>query len=100
MSLLIRKIKLFFVKPKIEECIFSYVGNEINKEYYFLMDVYFKIQDTKTKKIISIINEKHISSIKSLQKEITICDQCKICAYDLKKIIFIENKRLSTCKHR
>lgn len=50
-------------------------------------------QNISEKKIISIINEKHISSIKSLQKEITICDQCKICAYDLKKIIFIENKR-------
>ena len=54
MSLLIRKIKLFFVKPKIEECIFSYVGNEINKEYYFLMDVYFNVHDTKTKKFIGI----------------------------------------------
>ena len=35
MSLLIRKIKLFFVKPKIEECIFSYAENAIDKEYYF-----------------------------------------------------------------
>ena len=60
MSLLIRKIKLFFVKPKIEECIFSYVGNEIDKEYYFLMDVYFNVHDTKTKKFIGIINVKKI----------------------------------------
>ena len=52
MSLLIRKIKLFFVKPKIEECIFSYVGNAIDKEYYFLMDVHFNVHDTKTKKFI------------------------------------------------
>ena len=52
MSLLIRKIKLFFVEPKIEECIFSYVGNAIDKEYYFLMDVYFNVHDTKTKKFI------------------------------------------------
>ena len=51
---LIRKIKLFFVKPKIEECIFSYVGNEIDKEYYFLMDVHFNVHDTKTKKFIGI----------------------------------------------
>ena len=50
--LLIRKIKLFFVKPKIEECIFSYVGNTIDEEYYFLMDVYFNVHDTKTKKFI------------------------------------------------
>ena len=35
---LIRKIKLFFVEPKIEECIFTYVGNTIDKEFYFLMD--------------------------------------------------------------
>ena len=54
MSLLIRKIKLFFVEPKIEECIFSYVGNAIDKEYYFLMDVYFNVHDTKTKKFIGI----------------------------------------------
>ena len=67
MSLLIRKIKLFFVKPKIEECIFSYVGNEINKEYYFLMDVYFKIQDTKTKKIIGI---KSVTKIIDTEQEI------------------------------
>ena len=49
---LIRKIKLFFVKPKIEECIFSYIGYSINKEYYFLMNVYFNVHDTKTKKFI------------------------------------------------
>ena len=51
---LIEKIKLFFAKPKIEECIFSYVGNAIDKEYYFLMDVYFNVHDTKTKKFIGI----------------------------------------------
>ena len=67
MSLLIRKIKLFFVEPKIEECIFSYVGNEINKEYYFLMDVYFKIQDTKTKKFIGI---KCVTKIIDTEQEI------------------------------
>ena len=54
MSLLIRKIKLFFVEPKIEECIFSYAENAIDKEYYFLMDVYFNVHDTKTKKFIGI----------------------------------------------
>ena len=53
MSLLIRKIKLFFVKPKIEECIFSYAENAIDKEYYFLMNVHFNVYDTKTKKFIS-----------------------------------------------
>ena len=52
MSLLIRKIKLFFVKPKIEECIFSYAGNAIDKEYYFLMNVHFNVHDTRTKKFI------------------------------------------------
>ena len=67
MSLFIRKIKLFFVKPKIEECIFSYVGNSIDKEYYFLMDVYFKIQDTKTKKIIGI---KSVTKIIDTEQEI------------------------------
>ena len=51
---LIEKIKLFFAKPKIEECIFYYVGNTIDKEYYFLMDVYFNVHDTKTKKFIGI----------------------------------------------
>ena len=54
MSLLIEKIKLFFAKQKIEECTFSYVGNEIDKEYYFLMDVHFNVHDTKTKKFIGI----------------------------------------------
>ena len=51
---LIEKIKLFFAKPKIEECVFSYVGYAIDKEYYFLMDVYFNVHDTKTKKFIGI----------------------------------------------
>ena len=76
MSLLIRKIKLFFVKPKIEECIFSYVGNTIEKEYYFLMDVYFNVHDTKTKKFIGIKNvtkmidtEQEIEQIKRVLKE-------------------------------
>ena len=52
MSLLIRKIKLFFAKPKIEECTFSYLGYAIDKEYYFLMNVHFNVYDTKTKKFI------------------------------------------------
>ena len=76
MSLLIRKIKLFFVKPKIEECIFSYAENAIDKEYYFLMDVYFNAYDTKTKKFIGIINvtkmidtEQEIEQIKRVLKE-------------------------------
>ena len=76
MSLLIRKIKLFFVKPKIEECIFSYAENAIDKEYYFLMDVYFNVHDTKTKKFIGIINvtkmidtEQEIEQIKRVLKE-------------------------------
>ena len=49
---LIRKIKLFFAEPKIEECIFSYVGNTIDEEYYFLMNVHFNAHDTRTKKFI------------------------------------------------
>ena len=76
MSLLIRKIKLFFIKPKIEECIFSYAENAIDKEYYFLMDVYFNVHDTKTKKFIGIINvtkmidtEQEIEQIKRVLKE-------------------------------
>ena len=64
---LIRKIKLFFVKPKIEECIFSYVGNSIDKEYYFLMDVYFNVHDTKTKKFIGI---KGVTKIIDTEQEI------------------------------
>ena len=67
MSLLIRKIKLFFVKPKIEECIFSYVGNAIDKEYYFLMDVYFNVHDTKTKKFVGI---KSVTKIINTEQEI------------------------------
>ena len=55
---LIEKIKLLFVKPKIEECTFSYVGNTIDEEYYFLMDVYFNVHDTKTKKFIGIKEDK------------------------------------------
>ena len=64
---LIRKIKLFFAEPKIEECIFSYVGNEIDKEYYFLMDIYFNVHDTKTKKFIGI---KSVTKIIDTEQEI------------------------------
>ena len=67
MSLLVRKIKLFFVKPKIEECIFSYVGNTIEKEYYFLMDVHFSVHDARTKKIIGI---KSVTKIIDTEQEI------------------------------
>ena len=67
MSLLIRKIKLFFVKPKIEECMFSYAENAIDKEYYFLMDVYFSVHDAKTKKIIGI---KGVTKIIDTKQEI------------------------------
>ena len=73
---LIRKIKLFFVKPKIEECIFCYAGNTIDKEFYFLMDVYFNVHDTKTKKFICtrsvtkmIDTEQEIEQIKRVLKE-------------------------------
>ena len=76
MSLLIRKIKLFFAEPKIEECIFTYVGNTIDKEYYFLMDVHFNVHDTKTKKFIGIKGvtkmidtEQEIEQIKRVLKE-------------------------------
>ena len=76
MSLLIRKIKLFFAKPKIEECIFSYAENAIDKEYYFLMDVHFNVHDTKTKKFIGIKGvtkmidtEQEIEQIKIVLKE-------------------------------
>ena len=73
---LIRKIKLFFAEPKIEECIFSYAENAIDKEYYFLMDVYFNVHDTKTKKFIGIKGvtkmidtEQEIEQIKRVLKE-------------------------------
>ena len=73
---LIRKIKLFFAKPKIEECIFSYVGNTIEEEYYFLMNVHFNAHDTRTKKfictksIIKIIDsEQEIELIKRVLKK-------------------------------
>ena len=73
---LIEKIKLFFAKPKIEECTFSYVENAIDKEYYFLMDVYFNVHDTKTKKFIGIKGvtkmidtEQEIEQIKRVLKE-------------------------------
>ena len=64
---LIRKIKLFFVKPKIEECIFSCVGYAIDKEYYFLMDVYFNVHDERTKKFIGI---KGVTKIIDTEQEI------------------------------
>ena len=67
MSLLIEKIKLFFAKPKIEECTFSCVGYAIDKEYYFLMDVYFNVHDTKTKKFIGI---KSVTKIIDTEQEI------------------------------
>ena len=67
MSLLLRKIKLFFVKPKIEECIFSYAENVINKKYCFLMNVYFNVHDTKTKKFIGI---KSVTKIIDTEQEI------------------------------
>lgn len=76
MSLLIRKIKLFFVEPKIEECIFSYAENAINKEYYFLMDVHFNVHNTRTKKFIctkSVIklidSDQEIEQIKRVMKK-------------------------------
>ena len=64
---LIRKIKLFFIEPKIEECIFSYIGYAIDKEYYFLMNIYFKVHDTKTKKFIGI---KDVTKIIDTEQEI------------------------------
>ena len=64
---LIEKIILFFAKPKIEECVFSYVGYAIDKEYYFLMYVYFNVHDTKTKKIIGI---KVVTKIIDTEQEI------------------------------
>ena len=73
---LIRKIKLFFAEPEIEECIFSYVGNTIDEEYYFLMNVHFNVHDTKTKKFIGIKSvvkiidsEQEIEQIKRVLKE-------------------------------
>lgn len=83
---LIRKIKLFFVEPKIEECIFSYVGNAIDKEYYFLMDVYFNVHDTKTKKFIGIKSvtkiidtEQEIENYKVLLQKTFYFLRCKKC---------------------
>ena len=67
MSLRIRKIKLLFVKPKIEECIFYYAENAINKEYHFLKDVYFNVHDTKTKKFVGI---KSVTKIIDTEQEI------------------------------
>ena len=64
---LIEKIKLLFAKQKIEECVFSYVGYAIDKEYYFLMDVYFNVHDTKTKKFIGI---KGVTKIIDTEQEI------------------------------
>ena len=64
---LIEKIKLFFAKQKIEECVFSYAENAIDKEYYFLMDVYFNVHDTKTKKFIGI---KGVTKIIDTEQEI------------------------------
>ena len=64
---LIRKIKLFFIKPKIEECIFSYIGYAIDKEYYFLMDVHFNVHDTRTKEFICI---KGVTKIIDTEQEI------------------------------
>ena len=76
MSLLIEKIKLFFAKPKIEECTFSYVGYAIDKEYYFLMNVHFNAYDTKTKKFICtkiiiklIDSDQEIEQIKRVMKK-------------------------------
>ena len=76
MSLLIRKIKLFFVDPKIEECIFCYAGYAIDKEYYFLMNVHFNVYDTRTKKfictkiIIKLIDtDQEIEQIKRVMKK-------------------------------
>ena len=64
---LIEKIKLFFAKPKIEECVFSYVGYAIDKEYYFLMNVHFNAYDTKTKKFICT---KSVTKIIDTEQEI------------------------------
>ena len=64
---LIRKIKLFFAKQKIEECVFSYVGYAIDKEYYFLMNVHFNVHDTKTKKFVGI---KSVTKIIDTEQEI------------------------------
>ena len=76
MSLLIRKIKLFFVEPKIEEYIFTYVGNTIDEEYYFLMNVHFNVHDTKTKNFICtkiiiklIDSDQEIEQIKRVMKK-------------------------------
>ena len=73
---LIEKIKLFFAKPKIEECIFSYAENAIDKEYYFLMNVHFNVYDTRTKKfictkiIIKLIDtDQEIEQIKRVMKK-------------------------------
>ena len=73
---LIRKIKLFFAELKIEEFIFSYVGYAIDKEYYFLMNIYFNVYDTKTKKFIYTIGviklidtDQEIEQIKRVMKK-------------------------------
>ena len=67
MSRLISKIKLFFAEPEIEECIFSYAGNTVDEEYYFLMDVFFNVHDTKTKNFIGI---KGVTKIIDTEQEI------------------------------
>lgn len=44
------------------------------------------------KKIIQILEEKKLSNLSSLKKEIKICEQCKKCAPEIKEIIKIHLK--------
>lgn len=46
------------------------------------------------KKIKKLVHEKKISTVKQLQKEINICNQCKICASDIQKIVKTEFLKL------
>lgn len=48
------------------------------------------------KKLNKIIEDKPIVSIKQLQKEVDICNQCKICACDLNNLIKKQNQQKVT----
>lgn len=48
------------------------------------------------KKLNQIIEDKSIVSIKQLQKEVDICNQCKICACNLNNLIKKQNQQKVT----
>lgn len=46
------------------------------------------------KKVNQIIINQGISNVRELQQQIVICNQCKMCACDLKKMISSQQKSL------